>query len=130
MQWQGILMDEQWHGWEPQEHEYDPEWDYELQYDKFNHPLIQRAQQRLEQLAQSPETPMNPERPGRVFPVELSDRGAVAMYCNVTYNEPCILLDVDGHRGYEDQIEKSVDHEVHHAVQEWETGEYHDEDAA
>lgn len=128
--------EEQGHGWQPQEHDYDPEQDYVLRYDQFDHPLIQQAQQRLNELAARPDTPMNPERPGRVFPADLSKAGpnpasedGVATYCNGTYNEPCILFDVDAHKGYEDQVGKSVEHEVAHAIQDW-NGHDFDEDEA
>lgn len=110
--------DQQHHGWVPQEHDYDPEWDYTVRYDQLDHPLVQAAQARLEALAQLDDTPMDPATPGRVFPVDLSAYDGVATYCNGTYNEPCILIDVDGHEGHEDQINKSIDHEVRHAIQE------------
>lgn len=108
---------EQYHGWEPQEHDYDPEWDYKLRYDQMDHPMIQQANQRLQELAKRDDTPMNPERPGRVFPAELPEN-TVALYCSGTYQEPCILFNVNAHQGYEDQVNKTVDHEVRHAMQE------------
>jgi len=44
-----------------------------------------------------------------------------------------ILIDLDAHAGYEDQIVKTLEHEVVHAIQEsdWDgSGEWVDEDEA
>lgn len=54
----------------------------------------------------------------------------MTLYCNGTYNEPVILIDIAAHRDYPDQVAKSVAHEVVHAIQEseWEgEGERADE---
>lgn len=39
------------------EHDYDPRWDYEIDYERLDHPLTQLGQQRMDELASRPDTP-------------------------------------------------------------------------
>lgn len=120
-----MLTEERYHNWRPREHDYDPEWDYEINYhaleDPFTKEIIDKAQQRLEKLAELDETPFNPEAPGIVLPA--LNLKAVAVYCLGTYNEPCILIDVeqhiDGVTPLWREIFHTIDHEVYHAIQDW-----------
>lgn len=117
---------------EMREHDYDPRWDYDVQEDQLNHPLIQQAQRIMDQRAKDPDTPF--ER-GHVYPAPLGDKG-VGVYCNGTANEPVVLVDLKQHEGYEDQIPTTVNHEIAHAIQEgnWDghgnVGDVFDEDEA
>lgn len=86
----------------------------------------------MDKLAELNSTPFDPEAPGRVFPCSNIHSGEdVALYCNRTYNEPAILIDIKAHIGNGDngQIIRSINHEVFHAIQEWE-GLLFDEDDA
>jgi hypothetical protein len=103
------------------EHDYDPRWDYILRADQFEHPLALLAQQRLDELAAREDTPF--ER-AHVHPADLTrgphaGQNPVGVYCSGTYNEPVVLIDIDAHAGYEDQVVKTVEHEIAHAIQEW-----------
>ena len=120
------------HGWIPREHDYDPEWDYEINYEQLDDPLILMAQAHLERLARLEETPFCAETPGRVFPCSPLHNGeAVAVYCNGTYLEPAILIDLDAHKSNGDlgQIIRSINHEVYHSIQDSEGLEPNEEDA-
>ena len=116
-----------------EQHDYDPRWDYELRVDQLSDPLFQLAQRRLAVLAASEQTPF--ER-AHVYPANLSSgpfSGPVGIYCSGTYNEAVILIDLDAHEGYEDQIMKTLEHEVVHAIQEseWDgNGEWAGEEQA
>jgi GNAT superfamily N-acetyltransferase/RNA:NAD 2'-phosphotransferase (TPT1/KptA family) len=63
-----------------------------------------------------------------VWAVNLKEN-AVAMYINGTYDFPVILIDLEKHRGYEDQIGKSIQHELRHAVQESKEEDFDEDDA-
>lgn len=63
-----------------------------------------------------------------VWAVKL-ENNAVGMYISGTYDFPVVLVDLNKHRGYEDQIEKTIRHELKHAVQQSEDREL-DEDEA
>lgn len=67
--------------------------------------------------------------PRRVKYVDLTEYDAVAMYIDGTCGYPVVLVDLEAHRGYENQLGKSIDHELKHAIQENEGREY-DEDEA
>jgi len=41
-----------------------------------------------------------------------------SMYIDGTCGYPVILIDLEAHRGYEDQIGKSINHELRHAIQD------------
>lgn len=122
---QGSFDDERYdHLFEFQEHDYDPRWDYEIDYSLLDDPLLKLAQQRLDQLAQRSDTPF--ER-GHVYPVQLSSSRyqseAVGVYCSGTYNEPVILIDIPQHDNInvldpEDEVIRTIDHEVAHAIRE------------
>jgi hypothetical protein len=112
------------HGWLATEHDYDPEWDYEIDYHFLDHPLVKKAQEHLQQLAELQDTPFNPELPGKVFPSSsIANRQAIALYCTGTYTEPVILIDLTAHidlfgNQAPFQITRSIEHEVYHAIQE------------
>lgn len=118
----------EYHGWHPVHHEYDPDWDYDIQMSHLNHPVIQRAQKHLEHLAELDSTPFTPDHPGRVFPVDLTYRNDVGVYCSGTYMEPCILIDVEAHDDIM-EIERTVNHEVKHAIQESQGSSLNETDA-
>jgi len=103
-------------------HDYDPSWDYEL----ATPPTPQEATQ-VAQLAQRLHE--NTRLPFEVWAADLSDTGAVAMFCNGTGGFPVILLDIHGHKGYEDQYYQSMAHELQHGIQE-QDGRDFDEDEA
>lgn len=118
-----------WKTYQPTEHDYSPDWDYDVRDDQMDDPRLKMAQKRMDELAQSQETPF--ER-GHVFPANLGG-DVVGVYASGTYNEPVVLVDLDAHEGYEDQIGKTVEHEIVHAIQESNfegEGEWADEDDA
>lgn len=65
-----------------------------------------------------------------VWACDLSQWGAVATYINGTYDFPVILIDLRQHSGYEDQIGKTIWHELKHAEQQSRGEEGFDEDEA
>jgi hypothetical protein len=111
----------------PQEHDYDPRWDYVLRLDQLDDPLLAVARERLGELAARDDTPF--ER-GHVIPARLDaahtpgSQDGVGVYCSGTYCEVVILVDLDAHRRHSDhgeaehQIIRTVEHEVVHAIQE------------
>jgi hypothetical protein len=116
--------------WDPyfetQEHDYDPRAEYEIRPEHFTHPLHQIAQARMDELAARPDTPFNR---GHVYPARLdaennpSGQDAAGVYASGTYNEPIVMMDYDIHQdpdvmSPEDEVRRTVDHEVGHAIQE------------
>jgi hypothetical protein len=101
------------------EHDYDPRWDYEINYGQLDHELVVLAQGRMDELSQRDDTPF--ER-GHVFPADLSGvsrdgSGVAAIYAMGTYNEPVVLIDLDPHNADDvisphAEIVHSIDHEV------------------
>jgi hypothetical protein len=51
------------------------------------------------------------------------------MYIDGTCGYPVVLVDLNKHRGYENQIGKSIDHELKHAIQDAEGRDYDEEEA-
>ena len=109
-----------------QHHDYDPQWDYIVD---------ENPDPQLAALATAAAKGIyrRTKQPFEVWAVTFSDdpdqNDAVAMYIDGTCGYPVILLDLEKHRGYEDQFWKSIDHELKHALQEAE-GRYYDEDEA
>jgi hypothetical protein len=103
-------------------HDYQPSWDYEPREEhdpEFAKLAIRAAQSEYQRTKQ----------PFELWDVDLTHTGAVAMYINGTCGYPVVLVDLEAHRGYEDQLGKSINHELKHAIQEREGREY-DEDEA
>lgn len=92
------------------EHDYDPNDDYRIVVEHLEHPMLDLARGRAAQIAALPDTPF---ARAHVFPADLSGTGAVAFYCNGTYAEPVIVIDLDQIRSGE-----VIDHELRHAMQE------------
>ena len=103
-------------------HDYQPTWDYEP-----------RAEQDPELAAIAIQCAkgeyQRTKQPFELHDIDLSHLGAVAMYIDGTCGYPVILIDLEAHRGYEDQIGKSINHELRHAIQDAEGRDY-DEDEA
>jgi len=103
-------------------HDYQPLWDYEP---------VEGRDLELAKLAVQAANGIyrNTKEPFELWDVDLSELGAVATYINGTCGYPVILVDLEAHRGYEDQIGKSIDHELKHAIQESEGREYDEGEA-
>ena len=103
-------------------HDYQPSWDYEPRAE--NDPeLVGYAVQIAKQIYQ------RTKQPFELWDVDMTERGAVAMYIDGTCGYPVVLIDLEAHRGYENQIGKSIDHELRHAIQDANARDY-DEDEA
>jgi hypothetical protein len=105
-----------------------PHGDYEVRHDLFDHPYVKAAQQHLDDLAARPDTPFTR---GYVFPASLvEEQSAVAKYVYGTANEPVVIFDPEAHEAFApDEVRRTVEHEVAHAMQE-STGSPADEDEA
>lgn len=94
--------------------------DYHIDTSKMGHPLVVQGQRRMNFLADLPETHF---QRGHVYPVVSKSMGHdVATYSFGTYKEPVMLLDVGAHEHSlypEDEVTRSVDHEVRHSQQEF-----------
>ena len=107
-------------------HDYEPSWDYVVD---------ERPDPGLAALAGGVARGIYARTgdPFELWAVRFTDdedqKGAVAMYVDGTCGFPVVLIDLEAHRGYEDQIGKSVEHELRHALQDVE-GRGYDEDEA
>lgn len=102
--------------YEPQAHDYDPSWDYDVREDLFSHDLLIEAQEHLDELAARNDTPFSR---GYVFPASLTDRDAVGVYVSGTSSEPVVMFDPVAHEAAApDEVRRTIEHEVVHAVQE------------
>ena len=101
-------------------HDYDPSWDYELAA-----PPTPDQSRLVATMANA--LYKSSGQPFEVYAADLGD--AVAMYISGTSGYPCILIDINGHKGYEDQFYQSMAHELQHGVQEHEGRDF-DEDEA
>ena len=98
------------------EHDYDPRWDYEIQTDLLGCDQLSFAQIVMDRLATMESTPFDT---GHVHPADLAP-STVGLYCSGTYCEPIVLIDIAAHRDYTPRdIEKTITHEVFHAMQDW-----------
>lgn len=103
-------------------HDYQPSWDYEPREDS-DPELAKLAIESAKRIYQ------RTKQPFELWDVDLTHLGAVAVYVDGTCGYPVVLVDLEQHRGYEDQLGKSIDRELKHALQELEGREY-DEDEA
>lgn len=112
-----------WRAPEPNErHDYQPSWDYEPRENsdpELAHLAVEIAKRIYQRTKQ----------PFELWDVDLSHLGSVATYIDGTCGYPVVLIDLEAHRGYEDQIGKSIDHELKHAVQDCEQREYDETEA-
>ena len=104
-----------------QHHDYIPSWDYEI--DETPDPELSRIA-----TAAAKTIYTKSKEPFELWACKL-EPDAVAIYINGTCGYPVILLDLEKHRGYEDQLWKSIDHELKHAVQEAEGRDFDEEEA-
>jgi hypothetical protein len=100
------------------EHDYNPEWDYEIAPEHMGHPLAVQAQRRMNFLASLPDTQFVR---GHVVPAKLGN--AVGTYIHGTNAEPVALVDISQHDSLdvldpEAEIDRTVDHEVRHAEED------------
>ena len=112
-------VDESWfYGWAGT-HDYDPRWDYEVLEDQRNHELIVLAQQTVDTITQQGNMPWDQ---GRVYPADLADQDAVALWAYGTEAAPVIMLDLQKHVEVGPRVREavvdSVVHELRHAYQE------------
>lgn len=107
-------------------HDYEPQWDYVVD-EQPDPELFQKAVAAAKTIYARTKTPF--ECWAVKFTDDEDQNNAVAMYINGTCGYPVILLDLEKHRGYEDQFYKSIDHELKHAIQESEGRDF-DEDEA
>jgi len=105
-----------------QSHDYQPSWDYEPRANS-DPELAKIAIQAAAGIYR------NTKEPFELWDVDMAERGAVGMYINGTCGFPVVFVDLEAHRGYEDQIFKTIDHELKHAVQDSEGRDF-DEDEA
>jgi hypothetical protein len=110
------------------EHEYDPSWDYEIRFDQRDSDMLVEAQTALNALVETYGAEYGIGY-GWVYPVNLEGKGAVAYYINGTYKSPIIVIDLDAHIGYEDQISITIAHEFQHAIQEAKGEDFNEDDA-
>jgi hypothetical protein len=105
-------------------HDYQPSWDYELN-ETPDPELAAMAREAAVRVYQRTKVPFE------LWAVDLNtaSHDAVAMYVDGTCGYPVVLVDLEQHRGYEDQFGKSIDHELKHALQESEGREYSEEEA-
>jgi hypothetical protein len=103
-------------------HDYQPSWDYEPRAES-DPALVQLAVRSAQGEYQ------RTKQPFELWDVDLTHTGAVAMYIDGTCGYPVVLVDLEAHRGYENQIGKSINHELKHAIQEGEGREYDEEEA-
>jgi hypothetical protein len=105
-------------------HDYQPSWDYELN-ETPDPELAAAAKEAAVRVYQRTKVPFE------LWAVDLNtaSHDAVAMYVDGTCGYPVVLVDLEQHRGYEDQFGKSIDHELKHAIQESEGREYSEEEA-
>jgi hypothetical protein len=118
-------------GVEEKNHDYQPSWDYEI--DEQPNPELAKI---AAQCAQSEYAALKAKGiiddwmfGFEVWAVDLSAHNAVGMYINGTYDFPVILIDLNAHVGYEDQIGKTINHELKHAVQESKEEDFDEDDA-
>jgi hypothetical protein len=109
-----------------QHHDYKPQWDYIVD-ENPNSEFAQLATAAARGIYKRTKEPF--EVWAVKFTADEDQSDAVAMYVYGTCGYPVILLDLERHRGYEDQLGKSIDHELKHALQEAE-GRNFDEDEA
>jgi hypothetical protein len=102
-------------------HDYMPSWDYEV--DENPDPELSRIA-----ISAAKRIYARSKEPFELWAGKL-EPDTVAIYINGTCGYPVILLDLDKHRGYEDQLWKSIDHELKHALQESEGRGYDEEEA-
>jgi hypothetical protein len=105
-----------------QAHDYQPSWDYEPR--EHSDPDLAELAVKVAKGIYT-----NSKQPFELWDVDLSHLGAVAMYINGTCGYPVVLVDLEAHREYQDQIGKSIYHELKHAIQDSEGREF-DEDEA
>jgi hypothetical protein len=105
-------------------HDYQPSWDYELN-ETPDPELAAAAKEAAVRVYQRMKVPFE------LWAVDLNtaSHDAAAMYVDGTCGYPVVLVDLEQHRGYEDQFGKSIDHELKHALQESEGREYSEEEA-
>ena len=103
-------------------HDYQPSWDYEPR-EEHDPELARLAVDVAQRIYQRSKTPFE------LWDVDLTHLGAVARYINGTCGYPVILVDLEAHREYEDQIGKSIDHELKHAIQDSEGREFNEDEA-
>jgi hypothetical protein len=102
-------------------HDYDPTWDYTVDFYYRTHPLFLQAEASMQSICESAAASDLPFANGRVYPVHLN--GAVAMFISGTSAEPVVLVDIDAHLAVDEDerrraVADSVLHELRHAVQE------------
>jgi ADP-ribose pyrophosphatase YjhB (NUDIX family) len=103
-------------------HDYQPSWDYEPRSEQ-NPELAAMAIQCAKAEYQ------RTKQPFELHDIDLSHLGAVAMYIDGTCGYPVVLIDLEAHRDHADQIGKSINHELKHAIQDAEKREYDEEEA-
>jgi hypothetical protein len=112
-------------------HDYEPSWDYEV--DEEPPPNLARMATEVSkhffQELKSKKIIDNWMMGFEVWAANLQDTGAVAMYISGTHDWPVVLIDLRQHIGYEDQIGKSLHHELIHAVQEAKEEEFNEDEA-
>ncbi len=102
-------------------HDYEPRWDYTIeeapdpQLARLAAEVAKRIYQRTKQ-------------PFELWACRLN-HDAIAVYIDGTSGFPVVLIDLEKHRGYEDQIGQSISHELKHAEQDL-NGKSYDEDEA
>src|ERR1035437_499551 len=93
-----------------QHHDYQPSWDYEID---------ECPDRKLAQIASTAAQNIysRGKEPFELWACKL-EPDAVAIYIDGTCGYPVVLVDLEKHRGYEDQIGKSIAHELKHAIQD------------
>ena len=102
-------------------HDYDPSWEYEVD---------ESPDKALARMATSVARGIykNTKQPFELWACKL-DPNTVAVYVDGTGGYPVILIDLEKHRDYQDQIGKTIYHELKHAEQDQNQCGY-DEDEA
>jgi hypothetical protein len=108
-------------------HDYEPEWDYTLD----GHPDKEMAKLTKHICERIYTSDPNPDIRGFAFEVWAAklEPGTVAVYIHGTYGFPVVLIDLEKHREYQDQIGKTILHELKHSIQDGDGRDY-DEDEA
>ncbi len=101
-------------------HDYDPSWDYDIDFGRKGSELHLLAQQAADTICSEHQDLF---ASARVYPARLAG-GAVAVYANGTGQEPVVVIDFAAHEAgvpsgsASDAVIDSVVHEMRHAAQE------------
>lgn len=101
-------------------HDYEPNWDYEV--DENPDPALAKLAADVAKKIYE-----RTKYPFELWACNLDD--SVGIYVDGTGGYPVILIDLEQHRGYENQIGQTINHELKHAEQDQEGRDY-DEDEA